>query len=140
MDWLPGWLLGVGGSQKIPEYTEKFGNYFRKKGWLGFGKGSDKSGVGGGREGKEKGGVAVRNGAVVEVEEIDKGKWIGTGKREKVWTVGERGSRVLVEFATAYAITKVFLPVRIMVSLWGTPWFARRVLGIFGWVRKRGRS
>jgi hypothetical protein len=42
----------------------------------------------------------------------------------------------LIEVATAYAITKVFLPARILLSVWATPWFARvvigRVGGIFG--------
>jgi hypothetical protein len=55
---------------------------------------------------------------------------------EKRWHVGESGGRILVEVATAYAVTKVLLPVRILVSVWGTPWFARVVLegvrGIFG--------
>jgi hypothetical protein len=47
---------------------------------------------------------------------------------------------VLVEFATAYTITKVLLPVRIVFSVWGTPGFARwavlpvirRVKTVFG--------
>lgn len=28
-------------------------------------------------------------------------------------------------FATAYAITKALLPVRLVFSVWATPWFAR---------------
>lgn len=50
---------------------------------------------------------------------------------EERWHVGEKGSRILVEVATAYAITKVLLPARIVLSVWGTPWFARAVIGRF---------
>lgn len=42
------------------------------------------------------------------------------------------GTRLVVEFATAYAITKALLPVRIVMSVWATPWFARSVLGPLG--------
>jgi hypothetical protein len=38
------------------------------------------------------------------------------------------GVRLLLEFATAYAITKALLPVRIAASVGATPWFARTVL------------
>jgi hypothetical protein len=41
-------------------------------------------------------------------------------------------TRILVEVATAYAITKVFLPARILLSVWATPWFARVTVGRFG--------
>lgn len=44
---------------------------------------------------------------------------------EQRWHAGEKGSRILVEVATAYAITKVLLPVRIIFSVWATPWTAR---------------
>ncbi|KAI5289360.1 hypothetical protein KEM54_004006 [Ascosphaera aggregata] len=36
--------------------------------------------------------------------------------------------RLVLEFATAYAITKLLLPVRVIVSVWATPWFARSVV------------
>ncbi|KAI5294126.1 hypothetical protein KEM52_004658, partial [Ascosphaera acerosa] len=39
-----------------------------------------------------------------------------------------QGSRLVLEFATAYAITKLLLPVRIVASAWATPWFARAVV------------
>ena len=38
------------------------------------------------------------------------------------------GVRLVLEFATAYAITKALLPVRIAASVWATPWFARSIL------------
>ncbi|WPH03871.1 Hypothetical protein R9X50_00675400 [Acrodontium crateriforme] len=37
----------------------------------------------------------------------------------------DRGVKIVVELATAYAITKAMLPARLLVSVWGTPWFAR---------------
>lgn len=56
---------------------------------------------------------------------------------ERRWHAGEQGSRILIEVATAYAITKVLLPVRIMFSVWATPWFARVFIGrAFGMGRK----
>lgn len=51
------------------------------------------------------------------------------GTSVKEWKFSERGTRVVVEVATAYAVTKALLPVRIMLSLWATPWFARVAIG-----------
>jgi hypothetical protein len=45
--------------------------------------------------------------------------------------------RVLVEVGLAYALTKVLLPVRIVGSVWATPWFAG-VLGRLRRVVRRG--
>ena len=45
---------------------------------------------------------------------------------------GRKGVQLVVEFATAYAITKALLPIRIAASVWATPWFARRILGPLG--------
>ncbi|PYH78534.1 hypothetical protein BO82DRAFT_249604, partial [Aspergillus uvarum CBS 121591] len=42
------------------------------------------------------------------------------------------GVRLVLEFATAYTVTKFLLPVRIAASVWATPWFARVVLGPLG--------
>lgn len=75
--------------------VERFGKYFKRKGW-------------------------IRSEDVVEAEaEVE------LRRRDRAWNVGEGGARVLVEFATAYTITKFLLPVRIMFSVWGTPTFAR---------------
>jgi hypothetical protein len=57
--------------------------------------------------------------------------------RAKLWNISEGGSRIVVEVATAYAITKVLLPLRLILSVWGTPWFARIVVGRFGTVMGR---
>lgn len=75
--------------------VEQFGKYFKRKGW-------------------------IRSEDVAEAEaEVE------LRKRDHVWNLGEGGARVLVEFATAYTITKFLLPVRIMFSVGGTPGFAR---------------
>lgn len=40
-------------------------------------------------------------------------------------------------FATAYAITKALLPLRLIFSVWATPWFARvSVIPILNSVKK----
>ena len=42
-------------------------------------------------------------------------------------TVNRAGVRLVLEFATAYAITKALFPVRLAASVWATPWFARSI-------------
>ncbi|EMC93825.1 hypothetical protein BAUCODRAFT_48959, partial [Baudoinia panamericana UAMH 10762] len=50
---------------------------------------------------------------------------------------GAAGARVVIELATAYAITKALLPVRLVLSVWATPWFARwTVLPVTGLVAR----
>ena len=34
----------------------------------------------------------------------------------------------MCRLATAYAVTKILLPLRLIVSVWATPWFARRAV------------
>jgi hypothetical protein len=70
--------------------------------------------------------------------------WIGDngegGGAGMWWGRGENGVRIVVELATAYAITKAFLPLRLVLSVSLTPWFARwtvlpvmaRLKGLFG--------
>lgn len=94
--------------------VERFGKYFKRKGWIRS------------EEAEE---------AEFEVE---------MRRRDKVWGVGEGGVRLVVEFATAYAITKMLLPIRIVLSVWATPWFARwTVVPMMGWmgrVFRRGKK
>ncbi|KAG9757853.1 hypothetical protein KCU75_g11651, partial [Aureobasidium melanogenum] len=91
-DWLPP-VFSEG--YWVKEGVEKFGRYFRRKGWI-----RDADGEG------------------FEDEKNRKGfaKW---------WPRGEDGVRLLVEVATAYAITKALLPLRLGLSLWLTPSFAK---------------
>lgn len=122
----------------IPQSMEKFGSYFRRKGWFGFGRDNSGGEEGGDMGVDGRGAVVLRDdGALVGVGEEEglEAGWMGMGKRETIWTVGERGSRILVEVATAYAITKALLPARVLLTLWGTPWFASRVLGLFACLR-----
>ncbi|KAF2826631.1 hypothetical protein CC86DRAFT_322180 [Ophiobolus disseminans] len=101
--WLPSWFAE---GAFVLNGVERFGRYFRKKGWIRSGE-------------KEE--------AEREVLEIQHAEEEGKGMRkvDKAWNVGEGGVRLVVEFATAYAITKALLVPRIMFSVWATPAFAR---------------
>jgi len=107
----------------VREGIERFGRYFGGKGWFGFTRAQD-----------------TGKGEVLESDERNGEEGIQQQRIEQVedrWGVSEGSGRILVEVATAYAITKVFLPARILLSVWATPWFARVVLGnIAGGVRK----
>ena len=111
----------MGEGSYFSEGVSKFGRYFARKGWFGFSKEaieiSDKQSAPA-ETGKQS--------ASAEVEEL-----------ERRWNVGEASSRILIEVATAYAITKILLPVRIIFSVWATPWTARVFIGkVFGRAQK----
>lgn len=56
------------------------------------------------------------------------------------WNGGGTTAKVLIEVATAWAVMKALLPVRLAVCVWGTPWFARvAVLPVMGWFARIGR-
>ncbi|KAK0291818.1 hypothetical protein LTR91_008840 [Friedmanniomyces endolithicus] len=98
-DWLP---PSISEGTWVTEGTERFGRYFRRKGWISEAEGDEVIGRG--------------------------GQW---------WGRGEGGVRIVVEFATAYAITKALLPLRLVLSAWATPWFARwTVLPVTGVMKK----
>lgn len=82
-------------SAVVREGSEKFGRYLRKKGWVGQ-ESEDREGSG--------------------AEEL----YAAEGKYQ-----GEEGVKVVLEIATAYALTKALLPLRLVASVWATPWFAR---------------
>jgi hypothetical protein len=99
----------------------KFGRYFARKGWFGFSK------------------ETIENSdETVATVDIDKQQTAGNRDQvERRWHVGEQGRRILIEVATAYAITKILLPVRIIFSVWATPWTARVfIVKAFGMTRK----
>ena len=103
------------------EGVEKFGRYARKKGWI--------------QEKDEKRAESETKKGRARLYE--------KGKISRVWNRGEGAGRWLVEFATAYAVVKVLLPLRIMISVWGTPLFARLTVipirkAVRAWWRKRG--
>ncbi|KAI9654930.1 MAG: hypothetical protein M1821_005683 [Bathelium mastoideum] len=117
-NWLPPYFAE---GKWVHEGMDKFGRYFRRKGWFGFGR--DKEAVvpmDAEREGGKRQLWWNRG------QREDGGK--GVGKRELWWNRGQGGMRILVEVATAWAVTKALLPLRIALSVWLTPWFARRLL------------
>ncbi|KAK4169080.1 hypothetical protein QBC43DRAFT_284338 [Cladorrhinum sp. PSN259] len=83
-------------------------------------------------------GTDVKEGAARMIRYLEKKGWLKPsdgGVVEGAHEVAEKWESykdytVLVEFAAAYAVTKVLLPVRIAVSLWATPWFARVLGGV----------
>ncbi|KAK2782817.1 hypothetical protein FQN53_009583 [Emmonsiellopsis sp. PD_33] len=108
-----GWIPALGsGDGAVDEGVRRFGRWLRRKGWVGA----------------EAEGEAER-----EVEEgviaAGEGGRVVVGRDRDT---ADNGVRLILEFATAYAITKALLPVRIVLSVWATPWFARGVLGPVG--------
>jgi hypothetical protein len=105
-NWLPPWIAE---GALVKSGVEKFGRYLRRKGW-------------------------IDDGDVVVGEDAKSGR-LG-GSAGKWWGRGEGGVRIVVELATAYAVTKILLPVRLVFSVWATPAFARwTVLPVVGFFR-----
>jgi hypothetical protein len=105
--WLPAWFAE---GAFVMSGVERFGKYFKRKGWIR----SDEA-----EEAKQE---------VQEMQHQHAEESQGQTKLRKVdkaWNISEGGVRLVVEFATAYAITKALLVPRIMLSVWATPWFAR---------------
>ena len=86
--------------------VEKFGRYFKRKGWIGAGEEAE----------AERRARAGEDMTKVEKTRTRTLKW---------WDRGEGSMRWVVEFATAYALVKALLPLRIVLSVWGAPWVAR---------------
>ncbi|KAK8245839.1 hypothetical protein IWZ00DRAFT_546036 [Phyllosticta capitalensis] len=103
-NWLPSSLAE---GAWVQQGVERFGRYFRKKGW-------------------------IEEEAEAEAEEEIKSKG---GEQDLVLRGG--AMKLLVEVGTAWAITKALLPLRLLVSMWATPWFARVFLAPFANVFKR---
>lgn len=90
------------GISPVDEGVRKFGKWLRKRGWI-----QD----------------------VEDISNMDKKAIQVEGSASELAARDNQGLRLILEFATAYAITKALLPVRIAWSVWATPWFARTVLG-----------
>lgn len=103
--WLPPFFAE---GEWVLKGVSLFGNYFRRKGWISS---SD----------AENAKSAAEEGRAEELE--NKGKL--SSMAGKWWNRGEGGTRVVIEFATAYAVVKALLPLRLVLSIWGAPWFAR---------------
>jgi hypothetical protein len=142
--WLPAWFAE---GAWIASGVERFGRYFKRKGWIR----SDEA-----LEAERE---------VVEIQNDDtQRKWMksrgllsesdddGIGsetkrlrKVDQVWNISEGGVRLVVEFATAYAIVKMFLLPRIVFSVWATPTFAKWTVAPFlrrfrRMFRKKGKN
>ncbi|KAH7152057.1 hypothetical protein B0J13DRAFT_547515 [Dactylonectria estremocensis] len=93
----------------VQDGVSRFERYFKRKGWFGFGLESKDSSMA----------TSVKSTSEEAMER---------------WHSGDGRYKVVVEVALAYAITKALLPVRIVCSIWATPWFAGvlvRAKGIF---------
>jgi len=98
----------------VADGVRRYERYFSRKGWFGFG-----------QEGTGEGEHLARpeaGGASDAAQEAVRERWTSTDTKYKI----------VVEVALAYAITKALLPVRILGSLWATPWFA----GVLGRARR----
>ncbi|RAK94240.1 hypothetical protein BO79DRAFT_2025 [Aspergillus costaricaensis CBS 115574] len=106
-----GLLPDMSSNQLFEEQTQKFGRWLRKKGWV----------------------EEVDVDTVAEEYGGDGAHHHGEAERSALSVQGEReGVRLILEFATAYLITKALMPARIVVSVWATPWFSRAVLSPLG--------
>ncbi|KAH8177166.1 hypothetical protein LIA77_02248 [Sarocladium implicatum] len=91
----------------------RFERYFSKKGWFGFGQEDD---------GDTQ---PIRRGASEEER---------AAHAEDVLqrSLADNKYKILTEVALAYAITKAALPIRIIGSVWATPWFAGVIVRVRG--------
>ncbi|KOS17080.1 Uncharacterized protein ESCO_006025 [Escovopsis weberi] len=97
----------------------RFERYFRRKGWFGFGGGE-------GQEGETPSQTHDAHDARDTRTHTHTHTQTHAHAQDAVRLSdgGERKYRILVEVALAYAATKALLPVRVVVSVWATPWFA----------------
>ena len=86
----------------VGDGVRRFEKYFRRKGWFGFGA-EDPASMGAESEGDS-------------AED--------TKSLVMNWEGAEGKYKLLADVALAWAITKALLPLRILGSLWATPWFA----------------
>lgn len=117
-NWLP---TRVVEGEWVRQGIEKWGRYFKRKGWV------------------EDDGVVVVGSSTNTAEERDAD---GRGpSRVNVMESRGEGWRWVLEVATAWAVVKALLPVRIIGCVWATPWFARLavlpITRVFGRLRRR---
>lgn len=85
----------------------RFERYFKRKGWFGFSQEETTSPDGQDEESRP------------QVEDA-----------MDAWRSGDPKYKILVEVALAYAITKALLPIRLIGSVWATPWCANTFMRI----------
>ncbi|CAK7268783.1 hypothetical protein SEPCBS57363_003267 [Sporothrix epigloea] len=84
---------------QVADGVRRFEKYFRRKEWFGFRRDE------------------------AEQPSTDKSQEAAATNAMEKWK-SDNKYRIVVEVGLAYAITKVLLPVRIVASVWATPWFA----------------
>ena len=100
--WLPPWFAE---GKWVVDGVEKIGRWFRRRGW-----------------------IAANEEAEIE-ERTRAGNARTFEKKEdrvsNVWNTGEDVGRLVVEIGTAYAMVKFLLPLRIVLSAFWAPGFAK---------------
>ncbi|CRG87401.1 hypothetical protein PISL3812_04418 [Talaromyces islandicus] len=100
--WMPTLTSGEGGA--FNEAVQRFGKWMSKKGW-------------------------------VDSEDAETAKIASSTSvngDNSLLVSEQKGVKLVFEFAAAYAVTKALLPLRIVASVWATPWFARVFIGPLG--------
>ncbi|KAL6835034.1 hypothetical protein V8C40DRAFT_233379 [Trichoderma camerunense] len=101
-------------TEHFGEYVQggvyRFEKYFKRKGWFGFGQEDSSTSP------------QLTPGTTSQDAHVE--------DAIHRWEKGEQKYKILVEVALAYAITKALLPVRIIGSVWATPWFANILVRI----------
>lgn len=98
--WTP--LLSAGDTSSLDEAIQRFGKWMTKKGWVA----------------SEDVEAAQSVSSTASTEDVDKSQVL----------TQQKGAQLVLQFAAAYVTTKALLPLRIIASVWATPWFARVLL------------
>ncbi|KAI1390844.1 uncharacterized protein F4822DRAFT_164760 [Hypoxylon trugodes] len=154
MEWVPtSWVLGPWAAW-AEEGLKRYARWFRKRGWFGMGEDGGKEGEeklevrlreeverervkeedgkGRGWFGFGRKEDTVVNGAGSEggAEESKSAKAWGKVKKAATIDNTEKGYKIGIQIAAAYAITKMLFIPRIALSLWATPWLARGLVAV----------
>lgn len=65
-------------------------------------------------------------------DDVEAAKSASSTTAEDGISTQQTGAQLVLQFAAAYVITKALLPLRVVASVWATPWFARTLLGPIG--------
>lgn len=100
--WTP--LLSGGDDSSLNDAVQRFGKWMTKKGWVG-------------------------SEDVEAAQSVSSTSTTSAGDGEKSQALTrQKGAQLVLQFAAAYVITKALLPLRIVASVWATPWCARVLL------------
>lgn len=115
-DYVPVSYMSEHFGSYVQEGIGRFERYFKRKEWFGFSKTDEET--------------------ILKLEDHDT-KEASTGVMDR-WQSGEGKYKIVVEVALAYAITKALLPIRIVGSVWATPWFAGVMMKARGALSRKG--